>query len=302
MVFNSTLRGAREASQTISDAVFQHADAIQHLAEALEEEVQNYTQELANRISMLHDSAGKITSAGLEIARAGDRIALCGEHLALGMQQLVIVVAASMLTVVAGLFGWRYLVLGAMCLWLCGFELTRHQRTPPPGPQTPDGVGGSQQSPNGDGHQQLHSALHQPGVGMGSPKRVSFEHGTASSQATTDSTVPTPRNEAADSVQGAIGVCINKATSLLAAASPAAARADGDGYVRGDGDGHGHGNVDTDGDGTAPQPSGEMSVGAAGIGLSASVDAAEQLAARIRQRSAQMEEQRGATSRVQHVG
>lgn len=59
-----TLRGAREASQTISDAVFQHADAIQHLAEALEEEVQNYTQELAARISMLHDSAGKITSAG----------------------------------------------------------------------------------------------------------------------------------------------------------------------------------------------------------------------------------------------
>lgn len=78
--------------------------------------------------------------------------------------------------------GWRYLVLGAMCLWLCGFEITRRQRTPPPGPQTPDGEGGSQQQPNGDGHQQLHSALHQPGAGAGSPKRVSFEHGTASSQ------------------------------------------------------------------------------------------------------------------------
>lgn len=44
-------------------------------------------------------------TTGLEIARAGDRIALCGEHLALGMQQLVIVVAASMLTLVTGLFG-----------------------------------------------------------------------------------------------------------------------------------------------------------------------------------------------------
>lgn len=64
------LRGASEASQSVSDAVFQHADAIQHLAEALEEEVSHYTQELAARIALLHDSAGKITSAGVLVAQA----------------------------------------------------------------------------------------------------------------------------------------------------------------------------------------------------------------------------------------
>ena len=42
---------------------------------------------------------------GMAIARAGERIASCGEYLALGMQQMVIVVAAGMLTCVAGVLG-----------------------------------------------------------------------------------------------------------------------------------------------------------------------------------------------------
>lgn len=121
-----------------------------------------------------------------------------------------------------------------------------------------------------------------------------------SSEQATDSTVPTPRNEPADGVQGAIGVCINKATTLLAAVSPAAAVTEGDG----DGDGHayGDGNGDGDGDGTSPQPDSETSTSTTGIGLTASVDAAEQLAARIRQRSAQIGDHQGDTSGVQHVG
>ena len=41
----------------------------------------------------------------MAIARAGERIASCGEYLALGMQQMVIVVAAGMLTCVAGVLG-----------------------------------------------------------------------------------------------------------------------------------------------------------------------------------------------------
>lgn len=59
-----TLRGAGEASQSVGDAIFKHADSIQHLAETLEEEVSRYTDELAAQIALFHESAGRITSAG----------------------------------------------------------------------------------------------------------------------------------------------------------------------------------------------------------------------------------------------
>ncbi len=42
---------------------------------------------------------------GVEIARAGEHIASVGEHIALAIQQTVVVGAASMLTIVASLFG-----------------------------------------------------------------------------------------------------------------------------------------------------------------------------------------------------
>jgi hypothetical protein len=55
---------------------------------------------------------------GMAIARAGERIASCGEYLALGMQQMVIVVAAGMLTCVAGVLGVSVFIPSRMCLFV----------------------------------------------------------------------------------------------------------------------------------------------------------------------------------------
>jgi hypothetical protein len=176
-------------------------------------------------------------AAGLAIARAGDRLASCGEHVALGMQQMVIVIAASMLTIVTGLFGaphgtssccwsplphtlgccwsalctpacrrrlaehlcepqmhladavlwclavagWRYLVLGCVVLWLCGFEVKHLQRNLLPGRRPQEHQEQHHVPPHSDGAH-LPSALHNP-AGIISPKRVSWEQGIDGSQA-----------------------------------------------------------------------------------------------------------------------